>query len=424
MERLTSADLREMLEKIEPSIAAGCVTVVSVEAIRDRSGQRWDRKREQVGAFVERTFARLSQPGDRMVGLNDAEFLMVQPSVSRFTGLGVSAKTLEETLAFFLGSAARDDLRLFQVTSFTQGALGIEAVDTTLAMQAGRDFNQVQIEALPPERRSVAGGGPLSEDLDWVVACRWRLTSPPNLTLELSITPEPTWNVRARVVASYQLRPSMWLTVGEEPPRLVECRDLPAHLAAEVALNAVAYAVSLLGEQGVQVALHAITPLNSITYSTSRYRLLHALRELAEPVQRLLILEITEVADGFPQSRLSEIVSMVSPYCRAVLIRAPSETTDVRAWRGCGLNGITVDCGSLDPTDRKAQHRLAVFAKRAGEVSLACVAYGLPTSSLMLAAWASGFTHLGGVALTDEVAVPRRVKRLEPAELFAPKRGL
>ena len=78
MERLTSAAVREMLEKVAPSIAAGCVNVVSVEAIRDRSGDRWPRKREQVAAFVERTFARLSQPGDLMVGLNDAEFLLVQ----------------------------------------------------------------------------------------------------------------------------------------------------------------------------------------------------------------------------------------------------------------------------------------------------------------------------------------------------------
>ena len=422
MQRLTSAALQEMLEKIAPSIAAGSVNVVSVEAIREESGDRWDRKREQVAAFVERTFARLSQPGDLLVSLNDAEFLTVQPSVSRFTGLGVSAKTLKETLAFFLGAAARDDLRLFQVTSFEGGALGVEPVDSTLAMQAGDDFEQVQVESLPSVSRAGGDGAvPVSEELDWTVTRRWRLTSPPNLTLELSITPEPTWNVGARVVASYLLKPSMWLTVGDEPTRPVECRDLPAHLAAEVAINGLEYAAKLLGDHGVQVALHAPLPLNSITYSTSRFRLLHVLRDLTAPVRRFLILEVTEVAGGFPQGRLTEIVSMVSPYCRAVLARAPSEATDIRAWRGCGLNGVTLDCASLDPTDRKAQPRLAQFARRAAEGSLACVGYGLPSRSLMMAAWASGFTHLGGVALADEVAVPRGMKRLEPADLFAPK---
>jgi len=37
----------------------------------------------------------------------------------------------------------------------------------------------------------------------------------------------------------------------------------------------------------------------------------------------------------------------------------------------------------------------------------------------MLAAWASGFTHLGGVALTDKVTSPHNIKRLEPFALFA-----
>lgn len=40
----------------------------------------------------------------------------------------------------------------------------------------------------------------------------------------------------------------------------------------------------------------------------------------------------------------------------------------------------------------------------------------------MLAAWASGFTHVGRVALTDEMPVPKVMKHLEPCQLFGPKR--
>jgi hypothetical protein len=417
MERLTSTALREVLDKVGPSVADGCVNVVSVEAIRERSGERWARKGEQVAAFIERTFARLAQPGDLLVGLSDVEFVAIQPGASRFTALGVSAKTLKETLVFFLGAAARDDLRLFQVTSFAGGALELEPVNAALAMQAGDDLDRVRVEALPPERAD--GGGPILDDLDWTVTRRWRLTSPPNLTLELAITPEPTWNIGARVVASYLLRPSMWLAVGDERPRPVGCRDLPAQLAAEVALSTVTYATNLLGECEVQVALHAPLALHAITYSGSRYRLLNALRALPPSVRRFLVLEVTELAGGCPPGRISEVVSMVSPYCRAVLARAPSETTDVRAWRGSGLNGVTLDCSGLDPADRAAQHRLAVFARRAAEAAFASVGHGLPSSSLMLAAWAGGFTHLGGFTLPGTAAVPKVMRRVEPWDLFA-----
>jgi hypothetical protein len=422
MERFTSAALSQVLEKVAPAIATGCANVLSVEAIRDRSSDRWPRKREQVAVFVERAFGRLSQPGDFIVPLNDSEFLTIQPSVSRTTAVSVSANILKETLAFFLGAAAREDLRLFQVTSFTNDQLNVQPLDAGLILD---DLDGLDGGDPAPCREPAGSGeslGPLSDDLLWVGPRRTRLTSPPNIELELAITPEPTWNVGARVVASFLLRPSIWLTEGSEPQRPVTCGELSPMLAGEVGISGLTFATELIERDGVRVALHAPLPCNALTYSTSRYRLLHALRDISPQVRRFLILEITELSGGLPQGRLAELVSMLSPYCRAVLARAPSEAADIRAWRGCGLNGLTLDCRDLDPADRSVQHRLGVFAQRAAEASLACVGYGLPASSLMLAAWAAGFTHLGGPALSEEVATPKAVVRLQAEELFAARK--
>jgi hypothetical protein len=417
MERVTSSALRDVLEKVGPAIAAGGANVISVEAIRDRSSDRWLRKREQVTAFVERAFSRLSQPGDFIVTLNDSEFLAVQPSVSRTTALGISANILKETLAFFLGAAAREDLRLFQVMSFTNGELNVKPLDAGHILDGGDAepwTGSGGSEDSVAARDSLA---PVSEDLDWVETRRMRLTSPPNLELDLAITPEPTWNVGARVVASFLLRPSMWLTEGALPERAVTCGELTPTLASEVAIGGLNFAADLI-KSGVQVALHAPLPWNAITYSTTRYRLLHALRDMPAQVRRFLILEITELSAGLPQSRLTEQVSMLAPYCRAVLARAPSDAHDVRAWRGCGLSGVTLDCQSFDASDRKGLQRLAIFAQRAAEASVACVGYGLPATNLMLAAWAAGFTHLGGPALSEEVTEPKSVVRLQAADFL------
>src|SRR3982074_1857055 len=137
MERVTSAALRDVLEKVGPAIAAGGANVISVEAIRDRSRDRWPRKREQVIVFVERAFSRLSQAGDFIITLNDYEFLAVQPSVSRPTALGIRANILKDARAFFLGAAAREDLRLFQVMSFTNGELSVKPLDAGHILDGG-----------------------------------------------------------------------------------------------------------------------------------------------------------------------------------------------------------------------------------------------------------------------------------------------
>jgi hypothetical protein len=425
MERITSVALRDVLEKVAPAIAAGGANIISVEAIRERSEGRWERKREQVAIFVERAFSRLSQPGDFVTALNDSEFLTVQPSVVRSAALSITASILKETLAFFLGAAAREDLRLFQVLTFENGQLNVQPLDATNILAGGEPEPWLQPNASSEGPPNMAGApvAPPSSDLYWTDIRRIRLSSPPNIELDLAIRPEPTWNIGAKVVASFVLRLTMWLTVGSEPERSATCGELTAALAAEVAIGGLNFAVDLIDKSDPKVALHVPLPWNALTYSTSRYRVLEALREIPPGIRRFLILEITELSDGLPPSRLCEQVSMLTPYARTVLARAPSVLSDIRAWRGCGLSGVTLDCHSLDSCDRQAQKKLEVFARRAAEVSLACVGYRLPATSLMIAAWASGFTHLGGPAVSLEVAEPKGVVRLRPVDVFAASVG-
>ena len=419
MDRLASASARDVLEKVQPAIAAGSVNILSVDAIRRASGDRWPRKREQVEHFIERTFGRLTQPGDMVIGLNDTEFVTVQPGVGCSAALSVSAKVLKESLAFFLGKAAIEDLQLFQVTSFVGGAFTLEraaAAELGQVMEPGR-YDGADATA------EVAGGGrrpaaPPANDLEWRVGRSVRLVSPPDLDLDLQMAPEPTWNVAARVVASYLLRPTISLGSAGKAPREVRTADLSPNMAGEAAVAMLAYAADIIARRQAVVALHAPIALAAVTYSASRYRVLNALRDLQPEVRRLLILDLVDLTEGLPQSRLEEVVSVLAPCCRTVLARAPSETADVRVWRRCGLSGVTLDCGRLDPADTRAQPRLSAFAQRAAEAKLSCVGYNLPDRTLMLAAWAAGFTHVGGPLLSMEVGPPESVRRLTPAELF------
>jgi hypothetical protein len=165
------------------------------------------------------------------------------------------------------------------------------------------------------------------------------------------------------------------------------------------------------------VGLHLPLALPALAHSPSRYRLLYALKALDPAIRRRLILEVTHLPAGFPQGRMSELAAVLSPYGRAVLARAPSETVDLAPWRRCGLSGVALDCSHLDPADRQAHLRLGRFASAAAEVGPACVGYALRSRSLLVSAWAAGFTHLGGAAVEAEVRTPA-AQRLEPAHLY------
>ena len=411
MDRIASASISELLDRLAPAIEAGVVNVISVEAIRDGSGARWPRKREQVQTFLMRAFERTAGAADVFVALNDTEFLIVQPELSRAAALSRSSNLLKEALVFFLGAMAPADLKLLQVTGYAGGSLSVEAVDARRLAQAEADDGH-EVASFAPAATPPAD--PLSAG-----APRRATLAPLHPQAEVVTRAEPVWNIGQRAVVSYIL--DVQVVDGDGPARRpFGLGELPPRLAADVAVELVAAAGEALAESAAApVALHVPLPLQALSYSTSRYRLLHELKAVTPDIRRRLIVEIAGLTDGFPQARLAELVTSLAPYCRAVLARAPSETANPRPWRQSGLGGVSIDCAHLRPDDRSAPARMATFAKLASEVAPACLAYGLASRSLLLAAWSAGFTHLSGQAVSNGVAGLAGAVRLQPKDLYA-----
>jgi hypothetical protein len=418
-ERLSAGNLTELLEKTAPAIAAGSVNVMSVAAIQERFGDRWERRREQVEAFIERNFARASSPDAWIMALNDAEFVTVQPGLSRVAALSLSANVLKETLRFFIGAAAPDTVRLFQVTGFAGGELSVEPVD-----YAGL--------ADPLESAGCSSIGSAGEQV-WAAMSALSTTviaSPrqsgqiipsngPELRTVTAVA--PVWNLRARAMTSFLVATEAFRVLPDGTLAAAPVSQLSSNVAAGLSLQGLTYAEERIrsgGEAGNPVALHLPLPLNALSYSAPRYRLLHALRRLDRDVRRYLLLELTELPAGLPQSRLTELVSMLSPFARAIVARAPSEMADVGGWRRCGLNGVSLNCRRFDPGDRRIATRLSAFARRVLDIAPACIGYELQARSLMLGAWAGGFTHLSSPVVSAR-SPGLAAARLHPPDLYA-----
>ena len=414
--RIASTSLSGILAGAAPVLAAGAVNIISVEAIRERSGERWARKRDQVGVFLIRTFRRSSGQGALIVALNDVEFLTIQPDASQAAAVNFSATILKETLCFFLGAAAQEDMRLLHVTAFADGKLEVVALDPG-RLYKGDDATQpgdpqIAESSRAPPCDGLEGLGPARTAT--LVATRG------GKAFEIEAQLEPVWNIGAGVVTSFLLSTTAFEATADGERRPVTPEDMTPALAGSMAIQALNYAVDSTRhvEGGGQVAIHAPLPLPALTFSTSRYELLHALRDLDPMVRRRLVLEITELPEGFPAGRLTELVSMLSPLGRAVLARASAASPAVRTWRDCRLNGITLDCAGLDVADRRVPARLSAFSEAAGAVAPHCIGYGLESRSLLLAGWGAGFSHRAGRALSAVVNAPRAV-RLTPEDFYA-----
>lgn len=421
LERLTTGSLAEVLAQAAPAIARGAVNVLSVAAIRDHSPDRWPRKHEQVHAFLERAFVRASSPDAFIAPLNETEFVAVQPSRSRSAAVGFSANVLRETLQFFLGAAVRADMRLFQVTDLVDGALCVEPVDLapwedeqvasdlSLGAASGQDADRYQATAVAALSTAVLHRG----------AQCWRLEAPGGATATVATGLVPVWNVRSHAITSFLIEAQALEVDGLGAPVCRPTATLPCIQAGEVALRALMAAEDLIGAdpERPRVGLHVPLPLGALASSGPRYRILRTLRDMPEQVRRYLLLELVDLPLGFPQGRMAELVAMLAPHVRGVIARAPSLETDVARWRGGGLSGVSLDGARLDPAGREIPAKLSRFAKNVRHIGPACVAYGLEANCLLMAAWAAGFSHLGGPAVSrraqDVVAM-----RFVPADIY------
>jgi hypothetical protein len=387
---VTSAAAEAMLEQCGDAIAAGCVGIVNVQAIRSRSGERWTKVRPHVEEFMQRAFARNVGPGAALVALNDVEFVAVQPQSTRDAAMAMNASVLKEALGFFVGKAEPGDVQLLQVTGYSDKQLSVSPLSESGAPLTGTSG------LLGPST-------PPAERLTWNSAARTTaLVAEGSRSFDLTLRPEPAWYASGGAVPSFLLRETVTVDHGDGK-RTYWGLGLPGPVAGAAALQSINYALELLRSGKLMAAVHAPVFLEALAHSNSRYALLRALKQTDLNIRRFLVLELVNIPKGFPPSRMVEVVGLLMPYARIILARVPDETTRPALWRSCGLGGVTLDCSQIQPSDRGALTRLSSFAASAAGVGPGIVGFGLRSRGLLLSAWAAGFSHVSGPALETEI---------------------
>ena len=101
---------------------------------------------------------------------------------------------------------------------------------------------------------------------------------------------------------------------------------------------------------------------------------------------------------------------------------APNLDCRIDRWRDARLSGVAVDLGVLAASNERASvRRMSEFASRLIGVAPALLAYSVPNTAVLLAAWSAGFTHVGGELIDrfcDGILQPLR---LDPVDLYRNK---
>ena len=140
VQRVTTVDARVVLERIAGTdlLERGSVTVISVEAIRNRAEARWPRRRDDVWRYVQRKCDEHLSFQDLRHQIGETDLLIAMTTEEGVAAQAISLKILEEVLVFFLGAATPTDLKVHAVTGVEGESLTTAPVDLSRVAAARR----------------------------------------------------------------------------------------------------------------------------------------------------------------------------------------------------------------------------------------------------------------------------------------------
>lgn len=412
-----STSVADLLGRAGASGAAerGQVHIVSVTAIREAVGERWARHEPLVEDFVIRSFRRNAREDDFIVRVNEADFVLIQPSRDPLAALSRASQLMRETLSYFLGAAKVEHIHISIVDRLD--AAGVEAT------RVGERELASAADGRSADLSSSEDGSPPWE--------KFGVSRPPRKVVTIRLSDgadiqavfylDPVWNVASGAVVSFVAR-TVAVQAGPDGALMtIEPSAMTPRSYSALAGKRLQFVRELAGAPPASlptIAVHIPLSFNCLSHSGSRMNVLADLKKLAGAGWKSrLFVEVTDVPVALPHIRMTEIVSQLKPFVRGVLVRVPGGALDIMRWDRCGAMGMIA---TLNPanTEREQIDFIEKFAAETARMGVIASLYGVRSRSVTLAAWAAGVRLLSGDYVAHKYGDALSAQRFVAGDLY------
>ncbi|MBM3549456.1 MAG: hypothetical protein FJX54_21165 [Alphaproteobacteria bacterium] len=158
--------------------------------------------------------------------------------------------------------------------------------------------------------------------------------------------------------------------------------------------------------------------VDTVTSTAFRSEYVKLWRTLPLSLQRLAIFDLVGGSDGFPQSRLIEILPTLKPASRGVTLRMPLPAThSLPRFAHVGLHAISAE--APQGREESLAQDFEKFVIAAEKAHLLTYLHGIRTGSLAVAAVGAGFSFIDGPAIGSAEANPKDALRFSMEDLYA-----
>lgn len=369
-------------------IERGCVQVIGLEEIRDEIGDRWEKRKETVWAHLEGLLSQKLGSTDFYVQIDDTSFLVSMPTAQEQEAQIFCLRVAHDLHESLLGRCDTETLRIARVLSVQDG-------EVQTAQVTGDVLNALA------KRAGLGGPGPAAS-----------LPQPDKM--ENSSTPQvkfqhgylPMWDAQKEAITTY-------LCVSRLDQPAAETPGAHAKLELALAISRICAATRCLTAHlaaGERFMMWIPLSYDVLSSAAGRMEIAGICRGLSSELRPYLIFMISDLPQGVPQSRLSELVGSLRPFCRGVAAQVPQRTINYSAYLGAGLQAIGLSiAGSVPAEMGNDMARLYLAVKKQ---QIRTFVLDVPRGEWLQAARAVGIHLLSSPLIGACVQDPTPVRRL------------
>ena len=372
-------------------IERGCVYIISLTQIRAAMAQRWERQCGAVWGHLENLMRQRLGPTDFFCAVDDSAALVCQPSLSADEARICCLRIAHELNTILLGAYDLSKLAIEQVSSWQDGSFSTAEIAPSQA-----DF-------------CILKSDPSAKDCEPPVLAQERGAALAASGARAQHRFVPVWDAQKDAVTTYRCQPFPEIASAEPVGRQEQFKfALSATMAGM--LHATYNLLQRLSA-GDRFLLWIPVSYDVLGSPIGRMEISALCRNLPAELRPYLMFEISGLPHGVAQSRLSDLVASLRPFCRGVMAQLPARIPNYGAYLDAGLHAIGLSCSANAGGGEMISEifKLSVAARRQRILSFVL---DIPNDETLQSARKCGIGLLSGPLIGAAAERPGSVRRL------------
>jgi hypothetical protein len=396
------------------TVAAGKMQIVSLGALKERLGDRWERASERVRARLEDALRPRMGPGDVLLPLDDSSFLVVFSSRAKEIAQIECYAAAREVLVKLFGDELAE-VQVRTVVGQVEGELLTEDVDPRSIVDEvlEREGDELLVEVASPESLAEA-----VEERDAARAAAgepaWRAArAPVHVIPPAALGFRPVWNYAKRAVFAYLCDADVLPKADELGSFETEAQI--AKLDGEI-LDLVEREIAESAKNGGRIVVYCPVHFSTLAHWRSGPAYFRRVSALGSAAEQRVVWLVRGVTRGAPHSRLVECLPRLTGHGRATYCEVDPEDPHLNRFANLGVRALGFRWS--DRIDAEGVRIAQTFVFRTRAAGFQTFATALDTLAAVVIALSSGVGELEGAAVRPPVPKPDTAFRLSLADLY------